>query len=146
MQQIPSSFAPYQPPPSPMTVKKERGMFLTAMLMLSTFWSIVSVFVVVLGGAAFDRATSSTGMYAVDSTSHRHIAQMVLALTIFQIIQLLSVVGMWGWKHLGVLGYFATTVVVVVASAKLVGSVPYITVIGAAFMLAAIFPKLGSFE
>ncbi|HEX7667469.1 MAG TPA: hypothetical protein VF407_23215 [Polyangiaceae bacterium] len=146
MQNVPSSFAPYQPPPPPLALKKERGVFLTLMLILTTLSSVAGTFLIVLGGAAIDQATSASGRLAVDSSTHQHVAKMILALAIFQIVQLASVMGMWAWKKIAVLGYFATTVVVVAASAKIFGSMPTITMIFAGLMLAAVFPRLGSFD
>ncbi|MEO8874783.1 MAG: hypothetical protein ABI461_04275 [Polyangiaceae bacterium] len=141
----------YSSAPPPPVQKKERGAFLSLVLGVSTLWNVVATFLVVMGGAYLDKATAdgATAVQALggsDNGMHHTVSRAVLALTIFQIAQLVSVCGMWAWKRWAVLGYFATTGLEMLGVIKLTGQIPYSSLIWAGVVLLAVFPRIGSFE
>jgi hypothetical protein len=152
MQNYQNNISPsyYSSSPPPPVQKKERGVFLTVVLWLSTMANVIATFAVLVGGAAiqqkFQEAASDSAS-DLGGQSLPHVASRVLAvLAIFQVAQLVSVCGMWAWKRWAVMGYFATGLMGVLGTVRLTGEVPTWSLVWMGVMLLAVFPRLGMFE
>lgn len=126
-------------------------MLLTLVLGISTLWNVVATFIVVMGGAYLDKATvdgtqAARSFGESDGGLLHAVSRLVLAVTIFQIAQLVSVCGMWAWKRWAVYGYFATSLLALVGAAKQQGSMPYASCLWLGVVLVAVFPHIGMFE
>jgi uncharacterized membrane protein (DUF2068 family) len=147
MQNFPNNFpaSTYSSSPPPPVQKKERGVLLTVVMGFATLGNLIATFGIVLGGAAFDRATQSGG--AFESAGVHHVASRIIAvLALFQVMQMISVMGMWAWKRWALMGYFATSLMAALGAVKLTGEVPTWSLVWLALVLVGVFPRLAMFE
>ncbi|MGH7280762.1 MAG: hypothetical protein ACRELY_04510, partial [Polyangiaceae bacterium] len=142
MQNIPSSYVSLQPTPA--IAKKERGTFLTLVLLFQTVVATAVTFLFVMGGAKLDQATQ--GGDASWHEVHHVASRVILAASIFQIAKLVSLMGIWAWKRWALLLYFASSVLGVVALYKITGSLSYWEIAAMASMFIGAFPRITMFE
>lgn len=144
MQNLPSTFVPASPSTaSSIAPRKDRGGLMLVMLTLTTLGSAISTFAIVLGGAKIDQLTGSFGSL---HTLHHDMSRLVLALTIFQLAHLASVMAMWAWQRMGVVGYFACGMLMHLTVYKLTGDVSILGVGWLLLMGLAVFPRLHFFD
>ena len=147
MQNYPTNYpaSSYSSSPPPPVEKKERGVLLTVVMGFATVGNLIATFAIVFGGAALDRAMQSGG--AFESAAAHHVASRVIAvLALFQIMQMVSVMGMWAWKRWAVVGYFATSLMAALGVVKLTGEVPTWSLVWLGIVLIGVFPRLAMFE
>jgi uncharacterized membrane protein (DUF2068 family) len=138
----PSYYASSPPPP---VQKKERGSLFTFVLIIATGWNILSTFGIVLGGAYADKATQSADDLGTVGV-HHVVSRLVALLAAFQIVQLISVFGMWAWKRWAVFGYFATSLLAMVAVFKLGGELSYWSLAWLGVVFFCVFTRMSMFE
>ncbi|MEO7113841.1 MAG: hypothetical protein ABI183_25600, partial [Polyangiaceae bacterium] len=73
-------------------------------------------------------------------------SRIIAVLALFQAIQMISVMGMWAWKRWALMGYFGTSLMVVLADVKLTGEVPTWSLVWLCIVLVGVFPRLSMFE
>ncbi len=139
---IPANYYSSSPPP---VQKKERGALLTVVMVIATVWNVIATFGIVMGGAAIDRATQNGGAFA-DQSVHHVASRLVLVLAVFQVAQLISVLGMWAWKRWALMGYFLTSIFAILGVMKMTGETPLWSMIWLGIVLVGVFPRLAMFE
>ncbi len=141
MQNIPSGYASLQPTPA--IPKKDRGVFLTVVLGFQTLAALWGTLITVIGGAKLDRFTDGGGSW---QEIHHVTTHIVLAVAIFEIAKLASLMGMWAWKRWALLLYYAASALGLVAVWKLTGSLSYWEITAVVFMGIATLPRWLMFE
>lgn len=141
MQNIPSGYISLQPPAT--LPKKERGVLFTLVLVFQTMVALAGTFFVVIGGAKVDHFTQGDGSW---QEIHHVATRVVLAAAIFEIMKLVSLMGIWAWKRWALLLFFAASALGALAQYKLTGSLSYWEIAAIAFMLMGTFPRFSMFE
>lgn len=140
MQNIPTGYIPQA---TPITPKKERGTFFTVVLLFQTVVALAATFFVVIGGAKVDRFTQGDSSW---QEVHHVASRVVLAAAIFEIMKLVSLMGIWAWKRWALYLYFAASSLGVLAVYKLTGSISYWELAAIAFMVLGVVPRISLFE
>ena len=140
MQNIPSGYVSPQPTALP---KRERGVFFTIVLLFQTMVALAATLFSVIGGAKVDQFTQGDGSW---QEVHHVATRVVLAAAIFEILKLVSLMGIWAWKRWALFLYFAASSLGTLAVYKMTGSLSYWEIAAIAFMVLGTFPRLSMFE
>jgi cell division protein FtsW (lipid II flippase) len=140
---IPANYYSSSPPP---VQKKERGVLLTVVMAIATVWNVIATFGIVLGGAAIDRAAAQSADDLGSTNLHHTLSRLVAVLAVFQVAQLISVLGMWAWKRWALMGYFLTSIFAILGFMKMTGETPIWSMLWLGVVLIGVFPRLAMFE
>jgi len=137
MQPSPNDW-PLAPPPPPAGAPRDRGVFLSGVLVLGMFGNIAGIAGYLLLGAAATgaeaRARESLDNAAALASRHLSTTMHLLALLAFANVVFLT--GVWMWKKWGVYGYGAFSLIGTLAGLK---SSPIAAFVGLAwFMILAV--------
>jgi uncharacterized membrane protein (DUF2068 family) len=137
------SYYSSSPPPVP---KKERGALFTLALGASTLWSFFTTMLSVMGGAWVQQKLAAGATEATTQGASHVVSRLIVVLAVFQIVQLISVCGMWAWKRWAVMGFFATSLMSALGVMKMTGETPMLAFGWMGLMLVCVFPRIGMFE